>query len=136
MKTLFLIYYLYLKYSWWKALFWGSSITSWCVRLYPCHWTPRKSLIGVSTYQVQIALPAALRLLWVLIIPKTLLVLCRWTKTNWKLAVFPRCFLTLRRSVLNDGSVYREKDICILVVFQKWILRFWLAYTEGVMGVG
>ena len=60
-----------------------------------CTFIPRpsktscKSLIYVSTYLVQISLPAALRLLWVLIIPNLLLLLCcgrkRW---NWKLAFF------------------------------------------------
>ena len=70
-------YFLYRQYLCWKALFWGSSITScWCVRLYPGHRTPCKSLIHVSTYRVQISLPAALRLLWVLIIPNLLLLLC------------------------------------------------------------
>ena len=38
--------------------------------------TSCKSLIFVSTYLVQISLPAALRLLWVLIIPNLLLLLC------------------------------------------------------------
>ena len=38
--------------------------------------TSCKSLIFVSTYRVQISLPAALRLLWVLIIPNLLLLLC------------------------------------------------------------
>ena len=38
--------------------------------------TSCKSLIFVSSYRVQIALPAALRLLWVLIIPNLLLLLC------------------------------------------------------------
>ena len=38
--------------------------------------TSCKSLIYVSTYRVQISLPAALRLLWVLIIPNLLLLLC------------------------------------------------------------
>ena len=33
------------------------------VSIYPCHRTPRKSLIYVSTYPVQISLAAALRLL-------------------------------------------------------------------------
>ena len=62
----------------WKALFWCSSITSVLV----CTFIPRpsntscKSLIYVSTYRVQISLPAALRLLWVLIIPNLLLLLC------------------------------------------------------------
>ena len=37
-------------------------MSGWCVRFYPGHRTPRKSLIYVSTYRVQIALPAALRL--------------------------------------------------------------------------
>ena len=33
-----------------------------------------------------------------------------WTKTSWKLALFPGYFLTLRRPVLSDGSVWSELD--------------------------
>ena len=78
-KTIRHPYFLYRRrYLCWKALFQGCSITSVLV----CTFIPRpsntscKSLIHVSTYLVQISLPAALRLLWVLIIPNLLLLLC------------------------------------------------------------
>ena len=38
-----------------------------------------------------------------------------WTKTKWRLAVFPWCFLTLQRSVLSDGSVWWELDTLLLI---------------------
>ena len=46
-----------------------------------------------------------------------------WTKTNWKLAVFPGCFLTLQRWVLSDGSVKSELDTSLLIgLYQEPII--------------
>ena len=87
-KTLFFIYYLYRQYLCCKALFQEGSIMScWCVRLYPGHRTPRKSLILDSIYRVEISLPAALRLLLVLIIPNLLLLLCCVNEAKLKISV-------------------------------------------------
>ena len=51
-----------------------------------------------------------------------------WTKTNWKLALFRGCFLTLRRSVLRDGSVWSEVNTSLLIGL------YWGRYEGGVTG--
>ena len=94
-------YFLYRPYLCWKALFQGSSITSVLV----CTFIPRpsntscKSLIHVSTYRVQISLPAALRLLWVLIIPNLLLLLCCVNEAKFKISLFPWVKLSIKRKL-------------------------------------